>query len=128
MSRLDVSDLIGDPDFASFFKVERDTETVTTGGMAQFGPTTYDRIVGVIENNNLDLSRLPEMAQVKGSIVIYTKFRLTNGGGGYTADKVYWAGNWYTVMVIEPWYAWGEGYVRAVCNLVAVTPDAIISP
>lgn len=119
MARLDVSDVLLDPDFMDTGLVcERTVQTVGTNGIAVDTPTLTP-FSGVVTNDSGDiLERIAEGERTNGSITIHTTFVLIDGAAGYTADVVQWRGRRYTVSNVADYSNFGRGFVAASCDLI----------
>lgn len=123
MPNLDVSDLLTDPDFADKFDVLRTTESVSSGGMVQQSVQTISSVIGVVTPmSDRELSRLPDAERLTGQVMVYTKFRLSDGEGNRTADIVRWADEEYTVVSTDNYSRFGAGFIAARCVLKPVSP------
>lgn len=119
MALLDVSDILLDPDFLTTgLSVERLAQTVGTNGLAVNTPTT-STFAGVVTNDKGDvLERIASGERVFGSITIHTRFRLSDGRAGESADVVTFGGRRYTVAEVHDWSHFGRGFVAARCDLI----------
>lgn len=119
MALLDVTDILLDPDFMDTGLVcERLTQVVDEFGMAS-NVTRLFKFSGVVTNDSGDiLERLSAGERIKGTITIHSKFRLSDGSEGKTADIVQWAGLRYTVQNVYNWSHFGQGFVAASCDLI----------
>lgn len=120
MPLLDVAFLTSDPEFATTFVVIRATKTVGSNGRTQLTPQTIPGVVGSVQPaGSLDLQRLPEGSNLRGAVAIWTSFILTDGqlSEDLTADQVDWNGHLYTVLSVEDFTQFGQGFVKAVCQL-----------
>lgn len=117
MPDLDVTDLMTDPDLASQFRVIRSQETIDEHGRPQFTPRNYVTYGSVQPASGRTLQLLPDLANVSGSIEIYTRFRLQENDGTFAADQVVWQNKTYLIMTVVDWSAFGRGWVRAVGTL-----------
>lgn len=125
MSRLDMSDVLSDPDFTDKISVTRTLVTVDNNGVRQISREFIGGVTAIITmNDNLDLLRLPESERLQGSITIHTIFRLTDGKSdqGADADLVQYQGRTYTVTSVGDWSRYGAGFVSAIATLTQVNP------
>ena len=123
MPLLDVSNILGDPDFVDTFTVTQYTQTISSGGMASNTANVIHSVGGVVyPNDNIDLIKMPDGEVLNGSITIVTRFRLTNGAGNRDADVVTWNGRTYQVKAVSDWSRYGAGFIEAVCQLNLVSP------
>lgn len=125
MALLDVTDVLLDPDFMDTSLVcNRMTQTIDTHGRAQnvaastpfYGVVTSDK--GDILHRNADGSR------IIGSITIHSPFRLIDGAVGIDADEIVWQGNIYTVVNVNDYSHFGQGFVCATCDLKPLSGDS----
>lgn len=119
--RLDVSDLLTDTDFVDTFTVTRNVQTVGDDGLAVSTSQVYSAS-GVVQPASSRIIRNAEGQIITGEIVVYTRFRLTEGGGDRDADVVTHNGEDYTVISTDDWSRWGKGYIRAVCKTLRLWP------
>ena len=122
MARLDVSDILCDPDFMDTSLVcERNAQTVGGNGMAT-NAVTQMPFAGVVTSDNGDiLERNPDGERVKGNLTIHTRFPLDDGSAMNAADIVQWRGRRYTVTVVNDWSHFGRGFVCATCDLIPLS-------
>lgn len=122
MPRLDVSEILLDPDFVTLGLIcKRNAIVVGVDGMA-VQQQTIKTFAGVVTNDRGDmLRRLIEGERIEGSINIHTRFVLRAGTPGYSADIVTWLGNDYTVTSIADYSTWGRGFVAANCTLIPLS-------
>ena len=118
MALIDVSDALEDPDYVDEFTYIR-TEVVTapTGRGITKSQQTFTGIGSIQAHTGQELHRMGDAEFNSGMIKVITKELLTAGSDDYTADVVLWKGAGYTVTNIEDWSNYGEGYVRATCEL-----------
>lgn len=117
MPLLDVSELIGDPDFTRQIIVRRRALANNDKGRAQLvlgPPQTIDAIVYPASGSRLVPS--PEGTMESGDIMVVTKFRLTEGSGSTDADIVTIDGVGYTVFNTNDFAAFGAGFIVATCR------------
>lgn len=119
MALLDVTDILADPDFMDTGLVcERMAQSVNDSGLA-VNTTKLKTFSGVVTSNSGDiLDRLTDGERIKGSITIHTRFRLSDGSAGFTADIVQWRGARYTVSQANDYSHFGRGFIAANCDLI----------
>lgn len=124
MALLDVSDILTDPDFVEMnLFCQRNAQSVGQDGIAVNTPTTT-KFSGVVTNaSGMDLRRTAEGEIIYGSIFIATRFQLTDGTSGFTADIVQRGagGLTYTVRNVAPYTKFGRGFVQAICDLLPLS-------
>lgn len=118
MARLDVSEILSDPDFMDTGLIlERITQTVGDDGMA-VNATKKTKFSAVVLSGNSDLRRIPAGERVDGKILVYTRQHLQEGQAGLTADIIQWRGRRYTVEQTNDYQNFGRGFTEAVCQII----------
>lgn len=118
MARLDVSDVLLDPDFMDTGIVcNRTTVIVGNNGRSQETVTSTTFAGVVTTNSGLNMDRQPDGTLIKGAINIHTKFALTSGGTEGKADEIVWKGKTYIVSQVMNNSHYGQGFVKAICEL-----------
>lgn len=122
MPRLNVKELISDPDFCQSFSVTRRSGSWNNYG--KFIPinNTFETfgIIDPQDTSETDLSN-PDGTLIQGRIKIYTYSRLyltvlsTTGNEQYISDEVTWQGNQY-IVILDNNYS-DYGYYSYVCQL-----------
>lgn len=122
MPQLDVSDVLLDPEFIDMSLVcVRQAQTVGNDGLAVNTPTSTP-FYGVVTNDTGDLlERRADGERIMASITVHTKFRLTAGKDGLSADIVTWDGDDYTVSAVANWSKYGRGFMMATCDLIPLS-------
>lgn len=120
MPLLDVSDILGDPDFADEFIVIRRAETVNEYGESVVTQTEIFASGVVTAASGSILEQLPEGTRATGAILIHTQVRLEIVSATAQADRIRWAGNLYTVTNLSDYSRYGGGFVAAVCTLTDI--------
>ncbi|NCJ10808.1 head-tail adaptor [Serratia marcescens] len=119
MPLLDVTEVLLDPDFVDTTLVchrqiqSRDDDNFTTNTQQDIpfsGVVTVDR--------SLETRRMAAGQNINGAILIVTQFRLTQGQPGLDADVVTYRGREYRVTFVDPYTAYGAGFVQAHCELM----------
>ncbi|MFI7997882.1 head-tail adaptor [Serratia marcescens] len=119
MPLLDVTEVLLDPDFVDTTLVchrqiqSQDDDNFTTNTQQDIpfsGVVTVDR--------SLEARRMAAGQNINGAILIVTQFRLTQGQPGFDADVVTYRGREYRVTFVDPYTAYGAGFVQAHCELM----------
>lgn len=129
MARLDVSDVINDPDFQSSFTVTSTTRTIGPNGRPILpntvtGPTAA---VGVVIPGKSSLRRLDDGSRIEAFIDIWTQYPLTagtkaNDTTSRAADIITWRGRSYTVAMVEDYSDFGAGFLHVSADLLPLNP------
>jgi len=122
MALLDVSEILGDPDFSDVITVYRRVQTVGANGRATVSETAKVVIAVVTQAGGDVLDRLPEGAIIEGSITVHTTEPLVVSNGSRDADEVLYAGRRYIVSSVSDYSNFGSGFTAATCTLKPISP------
>ncbi|CQR12442.1 head-tail adaptor [Yersinia mollaretii] len=119
MPNLDVTDVLFDPDFCDMsLVVKRNIQTVDADGFAT-NTVTEKGFAGVVTvDRSLESRRMMSGNVIGGAILIVTVERLTQGQTGRDADIVTYQNRDYRVSFVDPYTAYGAGFVQAHCELL----------
>ena len=119
MPNLDVTDVLFDPDFCDMsLRVKRNLQTVDADGFAT-NTVTEKGFAGVVTvDRSLESRRMMSGNVIGGAILIVTVERLTQGQSGRDADIVTYQNRDYRVTFVDPYTAYGAGFVQAHCELL----------
>ena len=120
MPFLDVSDILSDPDFVDTSLVcRRNRQGRDDDGFSTNIPAEDIPFSGVVTvDRSLEARRMEAGQTIGGAILIVTRFRLTQGNEDYDADVVTYQGRRYRVTFVDPYTAYGAGFIQAHCELV----------
>lgn len=123
MPRLDVTSVLLDPRFCdSTLQCERSTLGVDAQGR---GITTGFVLTGfsgvVTSDRGSRLNRGVVGERVTDTITVITKFRLRDGGQAAAADIVRWAGLRWTVVAVNDYSTYGQGFIEATCEMIPLS-------
>lgn len=118
MPTLDVTDVLLSPEFLdTTLVVKRNEQTVDDDGFPK-NITTATPFGGVVTvDRSLEARRMQAGQVVTGAILIVTTYRLSSGNTGIDADIVTYRGRDYRVTFVDPYTAYGAGFVQAHCEL-----------
>lgn len=119
MPNLDVTDILFDPDFCDYsLLVTRQDQSVDDDGVASNTKTTQQFAGVVTVDRGLEYQMLQAGHVISGAILIVTVTRLTSGQSERDADIVTHQGRDYWVKSVDPYTAYGTGFVQAHCILL----------
>ncbi|UPS64390.1 head-tail adaptor [Providencia rettgeri] len=119
MPLLDVSEILLDPDFVDMSLVCHRSTQVTDDDGFTTNSTQNLHFAGVVTvDRSLEAKRMEAGQAIGGAILIVTQFRLTQGYQGVDADIVTYQGRKYRVTFVDPYTAYGAGFVQAHCELM----------
>jgi hypothetical protein len=128
MALLDVSEAVDDPDFTDTLICVRETRVAGDDGEVDefFTSTVEIEFTGVIQDPGASDPLINALGgtYVAGNMVVFTKFRLSDGSaeGETAADHVLFNGSDYLVKSISDWSNFGEGYLVAGLVAQALNP------
>lgn len=126
MPTLDVSDVLFSPEFCDYsLIVKRNTQLVDADGFATNSVTETGFSGVVTVDRSLEARRMQAGQSINGAILIVTTYRLTSGNTGIDADIVSYRGRDYRVTFVDPYTAYGAGFVQAHCELQPFDGGAI---
>lgn len=119
MPFLDVTDVLLDPDFCdTTLTYKHRVVQVDSDGFATTVISDPLPFSGVVTVDSSIQAQLRMSGQtVNGNILVITATRLTSGGTGVLGDLVKYQGREYLVMSVDPYTAYGAGFVQAHCEL-----------
>lgn len=119
MPNIDVTDVLFDPGFCDMsLVVKRNVQTVDVDGFAT-NTVTEKVFAGVVTvDRSLESRRMMSGNVIGGAILIVTVERLTQGQSGRDADIVTYQNRDYRVTFVDPYTAYGAGFVQAHCELL----------
>lgn len=118
MPNLDVSDVLLDPDFMTNDLVcNRQSVVVGDNGRPQTTLVSNPFSGVVTTNSGLNMDRREDGTLIKGAINIHTQFGLTSGDANTKADEIIWKGKTYIVSQVLDNLHYGQGFVKAICEL-----------
>ena len=119
MPTLDMSDVLLSPEFLdTTLTVTRNEQTLDDDGFA-VNKKTVTPFGGVVTvDRSLEARRMQAGQVIGGAILIVTIFHLTSGNTGIDADVVTYRGRDYRVTFVDPYTAYGAGFVQAHCELL----------
>jgi galactose-6-phosphate isomerase len=127
MPLLDISELVSDPDFCELRLIcSRMTQVIGENGLAVNTPVRIPFVGVVTQVSGAELERNAVGELITGTILVCTRFRLTDGKAGTTgppqtgttADIVQWGPRTYTVINVYNYSRFGRGVIEAVCDLL----------
>lgn len=118
MPLLDVTDVLFDPDFCDTMLTYKHRDVVVDDdGYANTVITTKPFSGVVTVDQSIEAQIRMSGQAVTGNILIVTTERLTSGGTGMLGDIVTYQNREYLVKSVDPYTAYGAGFVQAHCEL-----------
>lgn len=122
MPLVDVTEVLSDPDLVEDFAVIRSTRTVDQHGRTVDVPGQFYTFGSIQPTSGHTLMILPEAERVGSFITVVTMFPLIALSPTQAPDRIIWHNKAYQVKLLNDWTDYGQGFVSAVCELVAMTP------
>lgn len=117
MARIDVSELMVDPDFINSFTIVRRTTTVNQYGenvLAETEESSFGSVQGIGKDA---LKRLPDGVQLSSMKTIYTKAVFKADEAGKYSDQIIWDSERYNIITVLPWGNFGSGWYEVDVEL-----------
>lgn len=127
MAKIDVSDLLTDPDFTDKATLIHRAQTVNNKGRAALTETIVTPpITVVVQNIDTEiLEKYPDLATLSDKITVWYRGVLTAESVNGYSDVVVWKGDRYLVKYVDEDYMnFGKGWTKAVCVLEKVNNNA----
>lgn len=121
MARIDVSDILLDPDFTSSFIIVNRVPTINSYGENTIVETEINTIGSVQAAGKETAKRLPDGVQLSNFITLFTKTEIIADASGKYVDQIKWKGRTYNVFQVLPWDNFGGGWYMVDCELQRVT-------
>lgn len=119
MPLLDVTEVLLDPDFCdTSLTVSRSLQVVDADGFPSSGRVTEPFSGVVTVDRSLEYQMMQAGQVISGAIFIATMTRLTSGQTERDADIVTYQNRKYRVKSVDPYTAYGAGFVQAHCILL----------
>ncbi len=128
MADLDFSDVLSSPEFLDTISVFGAVDTIGADGRAVLLSSVTTTYSAIVVPGRADLHRLDDGSRVSAFIEIYLNGTLSIGGrragdaSERPADIVTWHGSQYVVAMVEDYSAFGEGFIKASCDLIPLNP------
>jgi len=120
MAAIDVSDIVGDPDFQDSVTLIRRTSVVNSTGRNVLAESSSTVRMVVQPAKPDDLQRLPDSVRRQDAINVWYRGSLSADAGGVYPDIVVWGGKRFQVQTADPFGNWsnGNGYTESICTLI----------
>jgi len=117
MARIDVSELMTDPDFVMTFTIVRRVPTVNTFGENTLAETTVNAVGSIQAATGETAKRLPDGVQLSNFKTIFTKAVIKADAAGKYVDQIEIKGQRFNVFQVLPWEDFGAGWFMVDCEL-----------
>ena len=107
---IDVSEIIGDPDFAQDYTVTRSSGQFGAGGWIENTPQSIPMSGVITVARQKELSQMPEGDRVTGAMLFYSTQQLFithNDSSAGTSDVITWQGYDYKIVHVWPYVDYG---------------------
>lgn len=117
MARLDVSELLLDPDFVDPFTIVRRVPTINGYGENVLAESTLDAVGSIQAPGKEAALRLPDGVLIASAKTIYTKTEIYSDKVSGYADQILYQGQRYNVLTVLPWGNFGSGWFEVDVEL-----------
>lgn len=120
MAAIDVSDIVGDPDFQDSVTLIRRTAVINSSGRNVLAESSSTVRMVVQPAKPDDLIRLPDSVRRKDAINVWYRGELSADVDGSYPDIVVWNSKRFQVATSDPFGNWsnGNGYTESICTLI----------
>lgn len=115
MSRVDVSDIILDPDFASDVTHIKRTSSINSLGENILSECCIETFGSVQPASGKSLLRVPESLRMSDVKSFWIKGSITATSPGKYSDVLVFKGKRFQVKNVMDWSYWGEGFAEGLC-------------
>lgn len=115
MAKIDVSDLLADPDFIDPIVIVHRQSVVSALGDNVLTNYPQDTVGSVQPISGKTLQRLPEELRVIGVMSFFVRGRIASDGKCQYPDLLQFKGQDYEVQAIFDWTNWGAGWCEGTC-------------
>ena len=115
MARIDVTELMTDPDFVGPIKQIKRKDLVDNFGRLQLTEICIDTVGSVQPITGKELNRMPESLRVADMMTFYIKGVITATAPGKYSDILVFAGKRFQILTVTDWSAWGQGWASGAC-------------
>jgi hypothetical protein len=115
MSKIDVSELLSDPDFVDEIIQLKRAPIVNSKGENKLSEVKVKTIGCVQPASGRTIFRLPEAFRVANVSEFFMKGTITATAQGKYSDVLVFKGVRYNVQMVFDWTNWGLGYCEGTC-------------
>ena len=115
MSRIDVSDLLLDPDFVGPISLISRVPSVNSFGENILSESTLNAVGSVQPASGKVIQRLPEALRVANVSSFWFRGKIVTAEPGKYSDILVFAGQRYQVQMVFDWTNWGAGWCEGTC-------------
>lgn len=121
MARIDVTELLSDPDFVDNVQIVSRQSSENTYGENVITESTRNLVGSVQPASGKALQRLPEALRVANVSSFWVKGEIVATADGKYPDLLVFKGKRYQVQFIFDWTNWGAGWTEGTC--IVETPS-----
>ena len=115
MSRVDVSELMRDPDFIDNVVQVSRVQSIDLFGQSQITECSVNTVGSVQPSNFKEIQRIPEALRVADMMSFWIQGTIVATAPGKYTDILVFKGKRYRVISVVDWSAWGEGWSTGAC-------------
>lgn len=121
MSRIDVTEVLTDPDFVDKIQLITRVPSVNSLGENKLKEATKDSVGSVQPASGRAIARLPDALRVANVSSFWYKGKIVASMPGRYTDILVFQGQRYQVQTVLDWSSWGTGWCEGTC--VAQVPS-----
>lgn len=115
MARIDVTELLGDPDFVGPIQQISRQYRVDSFGKSVLTECVVNTVGSVQPITGRELQKIPELMRVANMMTFFLKGVITVSEFGKYSDILVFAGKRFQILTTNDWSAWGTGWAEGAC-------------
>lgn len=115
MSRIDVSELMLDPDFVGPISLISRVPSINSLGENTLSEAILESVGSVQPASGKAIQRLPEALRVANVSSFWFKGKIITSEPGKYSDVLVFAGQRFQVQMVLDWTNWGAGWCEGLC-------------
>lgn len=122
MALVDVTELLGDPDFVATMQQISRTYRVDIYGKNVMTESIIQTVGSIQPISGRDLQKLPEMYRAVNVMTFWLKGTIVASEPGKYSDILVFKGRRFQVLSIYDWSSWGAGWSEGACIAEVPSP------
>ena len=124
MPKMDVNEVLMDPDLSDTFSVRRRAESVNEKGRTEVVPEMHEGLIGVVTPMDpAKLDRRDDGQIAERAIRVSTPFALRGASFGFQPDVIVYDGTEYLVVKVKSLRRFGAGFYKAEAASFRITDN-----
>lgn len=121
-SKIDVTDLLTDPDFVGPILHISRIPRINSLGEQVLVECTAKTVGSVQPIDSAKIERIPEAQRVTNMMTFFMKGKIVTSLPGKYSDILVFEGQRYQVKTVDDWSSWGAGFCEGMCIAEVPSP------